>query len=159
MELIRIEKNNIGLISDVYSFLSALQNEYTGFKLWFYGKVIPGLENDERKIFAIKDGGNIIAVIILKNGSDEKKICTLRVAEEYRRKKLATLLLKVAFSELRCAKPIITVSAYHIQEFAPLLKKHGFTMYAKYPDYYKQGIIEYAFNGPLNEEAIQENCA
>ena len=152
MELIRIEKSNIGLISDVYSFLSVLQNEYTGFKLWFYGKVVPGLENDERKIFAIKDGGNII-------GSDEKKICTLRVAEEYRHKKLATSLLKVAFSELRCAKPIITVSAYHIQEFAPLLKKHGFTMYAKYPDYYKQGIIEYAFNGPLNEKAIQENCA
>ena len=96
---------------------------------------------------------------IFPKDAEEKKICTLRVSEKYRRCGWATFLLKVAFRELRCAKPIITVSSYHIEEFAPLLQKNGFILYKGYLDYYKSGITEYAFNGPLNEEISQRVCA
>ena len=98
------------------------------------------------------------AVLILKN-TDEKKICTLRVAEDYRNQGIATALLKVAFKELQCARPIITVSSYHIDEFKSLLEKNGFVLYKEYIDYYKQGIVEYAFNGPLNETIVFKRCA
>lgn len=57
--------------------------------------------------------------------------------------------MKIACQELRCAAPLITVSSYHIAEFESLLKKNGFILYAEYPNYYKQGISEFAFNGPL----------
>lgn len=44
----------------------------------------------------------------------------------------------------------------HINEFEFLLKKNGFTLYKKYENYYKQGIVEYAFNGLLPEK--QNDC-
>lgn len=158
MELVRIGLYDRQLISDVYNFLSSLQNEYSNFQDWFYRKVIPGLGTGERSIYVLKDEDAIVATLILKD-AEEKKICTLRVSEKYRRCGLATFLLKVAFRELRCAKPIITVSSYHIEEFAPLLQKNGFVLYKGYLDYYKSGITEYAFNGPLNEETFQKVCA
>ena len=49
-----------------------------------------------------------------------------------------------------------TVSSIHINEFEFLLKKNGFTLYKKYENYYKQGIVEYAFNGLLPEK--QNDC-
>ena len=88
--------------------------------------------------------------------SDEKKICTLRVAEHYRCQGIATKLLKIAHQALQCTNPLITVSSIHINEFEFLLKKNGFTLYKKYENYYKQGIVEYAFNGLLPEK--QNNC-
>ena len=87
---------------------------------------------------------------------DEKKICTLRVAEHYRCQGIATKLLKIAHQALQCTNPLITVSSIHINELEFLLKKNGFTLYKKYENYYKQGIVEYAFNGLLPEK--QNNC-
>ena len=88
--------------------------------------------------------------------ADEKKICTLRVAEHYRCQGIATKLLKIAHQALQCTNPLITVSSIHINEFEFLLKKNGFTLYKKYENYYKQGIVEYAFNGLLPEK--QNDC-
>ena len=109
-------------------------------------------------IYAVMDNETVAAVLILKN-ADEKKICTLRVAENYRNQGIATALLKIAFKELQCAKPIITVSSYHIDEFKSLLEKNGFVLYKEYMNYYKQGITEYSFNGPLNEAIAFKRCA
>ena len=158
MELLRLKERDELLISDIFNFLSDLQNEYSDFKQWFYKKVIPGLTGEERIVYIVKDHNTVAAVLILKN-AEEKKICTLRVAKNYRRKGLATWLLQIAFRQLQCAKPIITVSSYHIKEFEPLLRKNGFVPYMKYTNYYKNGISEYAFNGPLNENLLQRFCA
>lgn len=62
----------------------------------------------------------------------------------------------IAHQALQCTNPLITVSSIHINEFEFLLKKNGFTLYKKYENYYKQGIVEYAFNGLLPEK--QNNC-
>ena len=94
--------------------------------------------------------------IVYGSDDDEKKICTLRVAEHYRCQGIATKLLKIAHQALQCTNPLITVSSIHINEFEFLLKKNGFTLYKKYENYYKQGIVEYAFNGLLPEK--QNNC-
>lgn len=158
MKLLRLKENDKSLVSDVFNFLSDLQNEYGDFKQWFHEKVIPGLTREKRIVYVVKDRDTVVAVLILKN-AEEKKICTLRVAKNYRRQGLATWLLKIAFRELQCAKPIITVSSYHINEFDPLLKKNGFSLYMEYANYYKDGISEYAFNGPLNENLLQRFCA
>ena len=60
------------------------------------------------------------------------------------------------YQALQCTNPLITVSSIHINEFEFLLKKNGFTLYKKYENYYKQGIVEYAFNGLLPEK--QNDC-
>lgn len=139
----------------VYEFLSDLCGEYNNFRQWYYGTVAPGLASGKRLIYAVTDNETIIAVLILKN-ADEKKICTLRVAENYRHQGIASMLLNLAFRELQCTKPLITVSSYHIDEFKPLLEKNGFILYAKYPNFYKWGITEYAFSGCLTES--QDIC-
>lgn len=158
MELLRLKEHDISLTSDIFNFLSDLQNEYSDFKQWFYNKVIPGLTREERIVYVVKDRDTVVAVLILKK-AEEKKICTLRVAQNYRRQGLATWLLKIAFRELQCENPIITVSSYHIKEFEPLLRRNGFVPYMQYTNYYKDGISEYAFNGPLNENLFQWFCA
>lgn len=69
-------------IEATYEFLSDLCSEYNNFRQWYYGTVAPGLASGKRLIYAVTDNETIIAVLILKN-ADEKKICTLRVAENY----------------------------------------------------------------------------
>lgn len=149
MKTIRIEAGDTQAVTAAYEFLCGLCYEYSNFNKWYYDAVVPGLASGERLIYTVTDGGNIVAVLILKNAV-EKKICTLRVAEDYRNRGIATELLKIACRELQCSIPLITVSSYHIAEFESLLKKNGFVLYAEYPSYYKQGISEYAFNGPLH---------
>lgn len=158
MKWVRIGAVEEQAITAVYEFLSGLCGEYSNFREWYYKKVVSGLASKERLIYAVMDNETIAAVLILKD-ADEKKICTLRVAENYRNQGIATALLKVAFKELQCARPIITVSSYHIDEFKSLLEKNGFVLYKEYMDYYKQGIVEYAFNGPLNETIAFKRCA
>lgn len=109
-------------IEATYEFLSDLCSEYNNFRQWYYGTVAPGLASGKRLIYVVIDNEAIVTVLILKN-ADEKKICTLRVAENYRHQGIATELLKIACRELQCAKPLITVSSYHIAEFEFLLKK------------------------------------
>lgn len=143
-------------VEAVYLFLSDLCSEYSNFRQWYHDTVVPGLANGERLIYAVTDNEAIVAVLILKN-ADEKKICTLRVAENHRHQGIASMLLTLAFRELQCTKPLITVSSYHIDEFKPLLEKSGFVLYAKYPNFYKWGITEYAFNGCLSESVDLES--
>lgn len=150
MKLVRIGAGDTQAIMAVYKFLSGLRYKYNDFRKWYYDTVIPGLDSGERLIYAVTDDGKIVAILILKSAS-EKKICTLRVAEDYRNQGIATELLKIACQKLRCSTPLITVSSYHIAEFESLLKKNGFILYAKYPNYYKQGVSEFAFNGYLSE--------
>lgn len=137
-------------VEAVYLFLNDLCGEYNNFRQWYYGTVVPSLTSGKRLIYVVIDNEAIVAVLILKN-ANEKKICTLRVAENYRHQGIATMLLKIASRELQCTKPLITVSSYHIAKFESLLKKNGFVLFARYPNYYKQGVTEYAFNGYLYE--------
>lgn len=148
MKQVRVKADDSQTITAIYEFLHDLDNEYSNFSKWYYSTVVPGLASENRIIYTVLDDGKMVAVLILKD-ADEKKICTLRVAEGYRNQGIATNLLKIACQELRCAAPLITVSSYHIAEFESLLKKNGFILYAEYPNYYKQGISEFAFNGPL----------
>ena len=109
-------------VEAVYLFLNDLCGEYNNFRQWYYGTVVPSLTSGKRLIYVVIDNEAIVAVLILKN-ANEKKICTLRVAENYRHQGIATMLLKIASRELQCTKPLITVSSYHIAKFESLLKK------------------------------------
>ena len=143
MKQVRVKADDSQTITAIYEFLHDLDNEYSNFSKWYYSTVVPGLASENLIIYTVLDDGKIVAVLILKD-ADEKKICTLRVAEHYRCQGIAT--------KLQCTNPLITVSSIHINEFEFLLKKNSFTLYKKYENYYKQGIVEYAFNGLLPEK-------
>lgn len=115
MKQVRVKADDSQTITAIYEFLHDLDNEYSNFSKWYYSTVVPGLASENRIIYTVLDDGKIVAVLILKD-ADEKKICTLRVAEHYRCQGIAK----------------------------------------KYENYYKQGIVEYAFNGLLPEK--QNDC-
>lgn len=157
MELKRIRPNDIIMINKVFLSVRDLEEEYPNFKNWFYQIVVPGLVDGTRSIIAVVCHNEIAAILILKN-SDEKKICTLRVSEKYRNLGIGSKLLKVAFKELQTSMPIITVSDKHKHEFENVLEKNGFVLEKAYPNYYLNGVIEYSYNGLLNEVHEEECC-
>lgn len=100
MKQVRVKADDSQTITAIYEFLHDLDNEYSNFSKWYYSTVVPGLASENRIIYTVLDDGKIVAVLILKD-ADEKKICTLRVAEHYRCQGIATKLLKIAHQALQ----------------------------------------------------------
>ena len=135
-------------IKRVYEALIPLEQEYPNFKHWFFSTTVPGVVEGTRKIFIASFAYEIAGVLITKD-ANEKKICTLRVLPEYRRMGLGRKLMRCAVQELNIAKPLITVSDEHLDEFKVLFEEFGFVPTAAYFNYYRQGHTECAYNGYL----------
>lgn len=74
-------------LDSVFSELSFLRAEYPKFYSWYYEKVLSGLSDGTRKIFLARSPlsfGKVNGVLILKNTTEEKKICTLYVDKDSR---------------------------------------------------------------------------
>ena len=135
-------------IEKLYEKLFMLQEEYPEFKNWFFDKVVPETLLNNRRIFVASCGEEIAGVAIVKN-SDEKKICTLRVMPEFRHMGIGQKLICVAIEYLQTRYPLITVSDDHVSEFKHLFDKLGFIFTEVHLDYYREGHMEYVFNGNL----------
>lgn len=136
-------------IRSVYSSLATLEQEYPDFKKWFFNSVVPELKDGRRNLFVACYDKEVAGILITKDSNEEKKICTLRVSPEYRNVGIGTQLMAVAISTLNTSRPLITVSDDHISEFIKLFNRFGFILNSIHVDYYRQGHIEYAFNGTL----------
>lgn len=127
-----------------------LKNDYPQFYDWFNNKVITEVQSSKRRVILASTRLNDFAgVLILKNTTAEKKICTLYVSQEIRNKKLGSLFFDIAFEKLETDKPLITVSDDHIREFDKLLKKYKFVLSETIDGYYRSKISEYSYNGHL----------
>lgn len=149
----KVDYANNRLIQRVLGTLRFLKGDYPDFLNWYSKKVVGGLMDDSRQIFIATPADyedTIAAVMILKNCSDEKKVSTLCVMEQYRSLGLGTKLIELAISVLKTNRPVITVSNAHVEIFKGLFEKFGFEQYKEYPDYYRNGISEHAYNGYLN---------
>ena len=133
---------------ELFSHISTLEQEYPHFKEWYYNTVLPETRAGLRKIIVASIENSIAGVLILKN-CKEKKICTLRVAPDYRHNGLGHLFMDVAIHELETAYPLITVSDNHINEFEKLLNDYNFKLTGMYYEKYIDGHFELAFNGYL----------
>lgn len=154
-----VDHTEIGTIQKVLGSLTFLKQEYPDFLNWYVTKVQPGMKDGTRKVFVVapaSDLNEIAAVMILKNTEEEKKISTLCVMKKYRSRGLGRRLINLAISVLKDERPLITVSALHIEEFMPILEDFGFDCYETYADYYKRGITEYSYNGYLEERAVSD---
>lgn len=141
--------------------LSFLRKDYPGFRKWFNQTVIKEVGSSRRQIYVASpiDRDDIIAgVMILKNTTEEKKICTLFVAEDYRTYGIGSRFVKLAINRLGTMFPVITVSGERNDAFFPFLQKFGFTLYGSYFGYYRETVVEYSYNGPI-EPACQEYIA
>jgi len=142
---VKVDANNTKEISDIYTELKCLENEYPGFSEWFNTKVVPGL-GKKRDICIAKNGDKIAGVLITKN-DEEKKICTLRVSDAFRKHGIGDILVGQSFKILNTTSPIITISEKHIEEFKGLLDRYDFRLVKAYNGYYNCGKLEFSYNG------------
>lgn len=138
----------------VYDKIKFLSNDYPGFKEWYFNKVIPGLDIQEREILiCIVNEENkymLGGIAILKKTEEEKKICTLRVTPEYEKNGVGYALFDRAFEILDTIKPVFTVSEDRIEMFKRHLDKYNFVQTHCIKDIYSKGKCEYVFNGSLS---------
>ena len=145
---ISLEQENLfnSLIDEIYELSFHLNNSYPGYNKWFYEKHVVGCKNSSRDIIFIKnENDKIIAFSCLKN-EDEKKICTIYVADEYRNKGIGSILFKESFKVLETTKPLITIMEDKLYMFEKIITKYKWELtdaiYSKYHDV----MLEFCFN-------------
>lgn len=57
--------------------LADVEIAYPGFRNWWMGKVLPGLDDGTRRILMQRVDGRVTAVGVFKREAAERKICTL----------------------------------------------------------------------------------
>ena len=155
------DSNNI---TRTYKVLMDLQSTYPEFYKWYNNKVVLDLKlkRNNRNIFfavslvAINDRieRRLTGIAITKRNFEESKICTFRVFPEYRKQGVGTALLKVCFRYLRTNKPLISISKENVKAFQRIIDKYGWERTQILPNYYKEGIVEYVYNGKLKKGAF-----
>jgi hypothetical protein len=148
--------NNINLSFELFrqirGLLEDLNDEYPDFFSWL-NLVFNGIYRGERTIILFQNANQYIAISILKHTIDEKKICTFRVLNNYKRLSIGKQLMEDSLDILNDRYPLITVSSKRIEEFRPFLYKFKFEEFKMYRSYYRNDIIEYSFNAPIEKNS------
>lgn len=141
------EAEDVKIINEIYSIVKHINEDYPRYKEWFYNKQVNGCFSRFRDILFIKnENSKIIGVSFLKMEDNERKICTLYVCEEYRKKGVRTMLLEESFNILGTKKPIITFNEDKLFMFEKIIIKYNWKLTKIVDSLYKDGIKEYCFN-------------
>lgn len=147
-----IENFNAGLyygtMADIKSTVLTLKSNYPKISQWFQAKVEPGIIKGDRSIILAKSGENLAGFTILKNASEEKKICTFYVYPKFRGCGVANDLFQESFRVLGTTKPLMTIPENRFKQFSKYVDEFGFELANR--DYvYQNDTKELIFNGSL----------
>ena len=134
-------------------FLRDLSCDYPFFEEWLEHS-FSSVSKGERTIVVCEAIDQIAGVAILKDTKAEKKICTIRVAQKFRRQGIGTMLLIKSREVLMDKFPLITVSDDHINEFRHFLSRFGFMEKNTVKSVYRYGHDEYYFNKPYKHQTV-----
>lgn len=144
-----------GFGSLVSQDIAFLRESYPGFDRWLWQKVVPGLHSGERTIIVETRNGRAAGLLIVKHTESEKKLCTLRVREDYESRGLGVRLFERAFDILRTERPLLSVSEAAFPKFARLFGHFGFERHASYKGLYVPAIEEFSYNGLLGTGCVR----
>jgi len=133
----------------IYQTISQLKEDYPEFHKWYYKQVKDGILNGDREIIFTVAKDYIAGVAILKKEQNEKKICTLRVFDNFQYNGIGKKLVIESFDYLHTYKPLITVSSYREHQFRRLFNFFGFEKGSELSNYYSFGKKEITFNGAI----------
>lgn len=135
-----------------YSVTDFICKDYPKHFEWYWAKEIPRVINGTGEIVICTIGKNVAGVAFLKKDAIESKICTFLVVDSYRGKRVATQMLKHAFTYLGTTKPLITIADYKLPMFEPIIKKYGWKLTQTMGEgYYNTSSRELVYNGKLPE--------
>ena len=130
----------------VYSELKSAELYYPDFKNWYYSKVVPDLLLKNRSLLVEKRQNNIAGIAIIKNTIQEKKLCTLKIIDQYQNRGIGLKLFEKTFEELETTKPYLTVSEEKMVEFKKIFNYYNFELTSVKKDLYRAGKVEFIFN-------------
>ena len=141
------------LYQDILKLTLSIQDNYPNYQKWYKNTFLEGLKKGERGIITVCDKGKVLGVVLFKDTPAEKKLCTLFVHPDYRKKGIATQLVKAVVQELG-EKPFVSVSEQNFPQINPLFQKMGFHLSARVKGVYFPEKMEYYFNDK-KQESIQ----
>jgi hypothetical protein len=113
--------------AETLRFLRPLSADYPGIESWFYNKVVPGLRDGRRELLRVERDGQLIGLGIAKNESDERKICTVRVASSYIGRGTGVRIFDGLLRWLDVDQPHLTISARKLPIFERIFDYYHFT--------------------------------
>jgi hypothetical protein len=134
---------------EVFSNIAHLEQSYPDFGGWYSRKVVNGLVNGSRSFIIELRDGKMAGVAILKDTLNEKKICTISVADEFKAKGLGYRLFEKSMRVLDTDKPLASVSESRLAEFEKIFQYLGYEYSAEYRGLYLPQKSEFSFNGVL----------
>ncbi len=134
--------------AEVYAAIVDLDQLYPDFGNWFWNKVVPEIGNS-RRIFTEWSDGQLAGVVIAKAEGDERKLCTVWIAPNFKKQGLGRRLMSEAKVWLGTETPLISVPHQRLSEFQPIFDQWGFSLTQTLRSYYRYGETEYVFNGTL----------
>lgn len=140
---------------EIFKFLERLVFEYYGFQSWYQALFADDIElKYNREIIICEDQFSIAGVAIIKNTLDEKKICTLRVAQKFQHRGIGHNLVEICMQQLNTDKPMITLHKNKLNQFEKLLSYYNFELEQTQKHYYSIFSTELVFNGLLPEKKL-----
>lgn len=123
--------------------LSDVSHLYPNFEGWLTFKFLGNLPSGQRKLLVAHNGDHIVGYSLLKQTSQESKICTFYINEEYRGLGLGQELMTKSLQTLDSSDAFITVADERLEELSPLLKAKGFKLTSLVPNMYRSGSYEH----------------
>lgn len=125
--------------------ISDLSETYPGFREWYLSKVIPGIKDGTRIVFAEASGSRLTGVAIAKRSGPELKLCTLW-KDPSADGGTATMLVRSVMQWLGTDRPSFTVPQDRIQRLRPVLNELGIGAGIAVGQIYRPGVEEFLFN-------------
>ena len=138
------DKNFSKALAAIYMQTAYNHDQYPGYLKWFYTVNLPRIFKGEGDIIFYLDGLEVVSLSTLKN-TDEKKICTLLVSKDYRKKGFSKQILEDSFEYLGTETPLITIPTKRLDEFDKIIDAYGWTESSRTDEYYSEEAI---FNAP-----------
>lgn len=138
------------VLAESYNITDWIADDYPKHFEQFWTKYVPGIFSGEREIFAAYVGKHIAGVVILKKTTEEQKICTIYVPDEFRCQGIATALLQKSFEWLGTDKPLVTIADYKKNDFVKIIEQYCWTLTQTLErGYYNDHSRELVFNGTI----------
>lgn len=133
------------------AFLLPLSKDYPMIERWFKQKVVPGLRQGTRLILPIERQGEVVGIGIAKHESDERKICTVRVAPGYVGSGIGVRLFDGLLKWLDDDRPHLTVNATKLPLFERIFDYYGFNPTSAREGLYIPRVVEFGYNERIQD--------
>lgn len=134
-------KNFSKAVNEIYLSTDYNHKQYPEYLKWFFQKSIPRIFNGTGEIIFFLNGLSIGGLAILKNDIDEKKICTLLISDEFKRKGYGSLLLEDSFKFLGTEQPVITIPTYSVDDFSAIIQHYNWKESCRTSEYLSEEIV------------------